>query len=271
MSSERSAAAYYADVKYVDLLNAEKEKHLFSAYNTCGKCAWVYQEGATQTTCPTCASSRNLWAREELAKGALRFVVKVARDYVRRVKGDRHSDDLLLTLISAGNLGLLVAIDRFQVAKGTRFLTYAAWWVREKILEELDNTGLVRVPAYQQKAQRARWKQAGGESEAPFVTLEPITELDHTPGEAETEAHLLDQYGAAAVAAVVRKLPISIRDQYVVSLYLGAREDPRTLKQIAARVGYTPERVRSVKRHVMSVIRSALCAEELDDLEDVFA
>lgn len=271
MSSERVTAAYYADVKHVDLLNAGKEKHLFSAYNTCKHCSRAYDQGAVQTRCPDCNTPRNLWAREELAKGALRFVVKVARDYVRRVKGDRHRDELLLMLISAGNLGLLIAIDRFQVSKGTRFLTYAAWWVREKILEELDNMGLVRVPAYQQKAQRARWKQAGGESEAPFVTLEPVSELDQTHQDTATEESLLDRYGSSAIAEAVRRLPLSVRDQYVVSLYVGAREDPLTLKQIAARVGYTPERVRSVKRHAMSVIRNALRASELDDLDDVFA
>lgn len=270
MSSDRSITAYYADVKGVELLTADREKVLFAAYRTCTKCARGYVEGATQKQCPTCGQARSFWAREQLAEGALRFVVKVARDYVRKVKGERRGEELLLTLISAGNLGLLIAIDRFETAKGTRFLTYAAWWVREKILEELDNMGLVRVPAYQQKAQRARWRNSQGEPEAPFVTLEPMAEIDRDNADTSCEKELLNSYGAAAITRVLKRMRISTRDQYAVMLYIGAREEPKSLKQIAARVGYTTERVRAVKRHVLQAAKSALSCAGMDDLDDVF-
>lgn len=271
MASERTVSAYYTDVKCVELLTADRERTLFAAYRTCAQCDRNYTESATTTKCPACGRARNLIAREKLVEGALRFVVKVARDYIRKVKGERYGEELLLTLISAGNLGLLVAIDRFETAKGTRFLTYAAWWIREKILEELDNMGLVRVPAYQQKAQRARWKQCQGEPEAPFVTLEPVTEIDRNTADTGAEQRLLDQHGAVSIARTVQQLKLPTCEQYIVLLYIGAREEPKTLKQIAARVGMTPERVRVLKRSALAAVQLALDDFEVDSVEDVFA
>jgi RNA polymerase sigma factor (sigma-70 family) len=271
MGTDRLVDSYYADVKNVTLLNPERERTLFKAYRTCRKCSHEYTEGALQKACPGCGTARNFRAREQIVEGALRFVVKVARDYARRAKGERHGEELLLALISAGNLGLLVAVDRFELARGTRFLTYAAWWVREKILEELDNMGVVRVPAYQQKAQRARWKQAGsGELEAPYVTLEPLTELDREAGDARTEASLINQYGVTAVTRAMRELRLCARDQYIVLLYFGSREEPKNLRQIAARVGLSAERVRQLKRNAMSALRGALEDEQVTGVSDVF-
>lgn len=271
MSADRLVDSYYADVKDVILLNPERERTLFKAYRTCRKCAYEYTEGALQKVCPSCGSGRDFRAREQIVEGALRFVVKVARDYARRAKGERHGEELLLALISAGNLGLLVAVDRFELARGTRFLTYAAWWVREKILEELDNMGVVRVPAYQQKAQRARWKQAGnGELEAPYVTLEPLTELDREAGDSRTETNLINQHGITAVTRAMRALDLCARDQYIVLLYFGAREDPKNLRQIAARVGLSAERVRQLKRNAMNALRGALEDVRVSGVSDVF-
>lgn len=271
MSSERVVDAYYADVKYMSLLTPSLERELFTAYRTCAQCARPYTENALQTKCPDCAAPRNLRARERLVEGTLRFVVKMAREYARRARGERHGEELVLALISAGNLGLLVAVDRFVLERGTRFLTYAAWWVREKILEELDNMGVVRVPAYQQKALRARWKQSQGDLEPPHVTLAPLDDLEKDAGDSRFEATLLNKYGAKTVSRVLRESGLGARDIYVLMLSLGAREDPKSLRQIAVRVGYTPERARTVRRAGLETLRSALYEAWVDDTSDVFS
>jgi RNA polymerase sigma-32 factor len=67
-------------------------------------------------------------AADRLATGNLRFVVKIAFEY--RTYGVR-----LLDLIQEGNLGLLVAVDRFDPARGVRLTTYAVWWIRAYIQE----------------------------------------------------------------------------------------------------------------------------------------
>src|SRR3954452_210671 len=67
-------------------------------------------------------------AAERLIIGNLRFVVKIAFEY--RTYGVR-----LLDLIQEGNLGLLVAVDRFDPGRGVRLTTYAVWWIRAYIQE----------------------------------------------------------------------------------------------------------------------------------------
>jgi RNA polymerase sigma-32 factor len=67
-------------------------------------------------------------AGEQLVTGNLRFVVKIAFEY--RTYGAR-----LLDLIQEGNLGLLVAVDRFDPGRGVRLTTYAVWWIRAYIQE----------------------------------------------------------------------------------------------------------------------------------------
>ena len=71
---------------------------------------------------------RDQRAAEQLVTGNLRFVVKIAFEY--RTYGVR-----LLDLIQEGNLGLLVAVDRFDPGRGVRLTTYAVWWIRAYIQE----------------------------------------------------------------------------------------------------------------------------------------
>jgi RNA polymerase sigma-32 factor len=67
-------------------------------------------------------------AARSLVLGNLRFVVKIAFEY--RTYGLR-----ILDLIQEGNLGLLVAVDRFDADRGVRLTTYAVWWIRAYIQE----------------------------------------------------------------------------------------------------------------------------------------
>jgi RNA polymerase primary sigma factor len=79
-------------------------------------------------------------AKEMLIHGNLRFVVAVAKRY--RTKGIP-----LLDLINEGNIGLLKAVEHFDVDKGYHFISYAAWWVRQSILKALsDKSRMIRLP-----------------------------------------------------------------------------------------------------------------------------
>src|SRR4029077_3710564 len=69
-------------------------------------------------------------AARRLVTGNLRFVVKIACEY--RTYGVR-----LLDLIQEGNVGLLVAVDRFDPERGVRLTTYAVWWIRAYIQEHI--------------------------------------------------------------------------------------------------------------------------------------
>jgi RNA polymerase primary sigma factor len=79
-------------------------------------------------------------AKEALIRANLRFVVAVAKRY-------RTRDFPLLDLINEGNIGLLKAVEHFDVKRGYHFISYAAWWVRQSILKALsDKSRMIRLP-----------------------------------------------------------------------------------------------------------------------------
>lgn len=81
-------------------------------------------------------------AREQFVSANLRLVVHVARQY-QRDEGD------LLDLIQDGNLGLLQAVEHFDPERGTKFSTYAFWWIMQAMRRGREQTvRLVRLPSY---------------------------------------------------------------------------------------------------------------------------
>jgi RNA polymerase primary sigma factor len=83
-----------------------------------------------------------------LVESNLSFVVKVASEY--RNLGLPFED-----LLNEGNIGLIEAAHRYDATKGTKFITYAIWWIRKSILKSLsEHSSLVRVPTYQMKKVR---------------------------------------------------------------------------------------------------------------------
>ncbi|MGL5050331.1 MAG: sigma-70 family RNA polymerase sigma factor [Fusobacteriaceae bacterium] len=81
-------------------------------------------------------------AKQELILKNLRLVVNVAKKYSIRGMS-------LIDLVSEGNIGLIYAIDKFNLDKGTRFSTYAVWWIKQSISKALINKGRdIRIPSY---------------------------------------------------------------------------------------------------------------------------
>ena len=79
-------------------------------------------------------------AKQKLIDSNLRFVVKIAKKY--RNNGLSFSD-----LISEGNIGLMLAVDKFDPSKGFRFISYAVWWIKQTILKAIsEKSKIIRLP-----------------------------------------------------------------------------------------------------------------------------
>ena len=82
-------------------------------------------------------------AKDRFINGNLRFVISVAKQYQGNAGGE-HLDDL----VNAGNMGLIEAVERFDVSRGFKFISYAVWWIRQSIMEYLAETSRsIRLPA----------------------------------------------------------------------------------------------------------------------------
>jgi len=79
-------------------------------------------------------------ARKRFIEGNLRFVVSVSKQY--QSTGEKLDD-----LVSAGNLGLITASEKFDISRGFKFISYAVWWIRQSILQYLAENGkMIRLP-----------------------------------------------------------------------------------------------------------------------------
>ncbi len=110
---DKSIDKYFYDISKFRILTPDEEVDLFKRFK----------------------DDNDLLAREKLLSHNLKFVVSVAKKY--QINSARIS---LVDLISAGNLGLLKAIDRFDHTKGFKFISYAVWWITQNILDHLNKT-----------------------------------------------------------------------------------------------------------------------------------
>jgi len=102
-------------------------------------------------------------AKDMLVKSNLRFVVNIAKKYQNQ--GLPLSD-----LISEGNIGLINAIERYDVDKGYHFISYAVWWIRQAILKAVcEKSRMIRLPLNRAnelvQIEKARKFISGGMSE----------------------------------------------------------------------------------------------------------
>lgn len=234
-------------------------------------------------------------ARKRIILANLRLVVHVARAY-------RGRGLPLLDLIEEGNLGLIMATDRFEPERGLRFSTYASIWIRQAILRGLaEQSRSVRIPVqmFQQvnRFTRAERQLRGRLGRTPGIE-EIAAELGISTPRAERLAGLIaglrsldegsgleafEQLSSEdlgeAPTSVERLVEIQLEHEKLDRLLrsLSQREEQilrirygfydgvaRTLAQTGAHFGISRERVRQIEARALEKLRQALDAQELE-------
>ena len=219
-------------------------------------------------------------AIDELVKANLKFVISIAKAY--QGQGLPLSD-----LISEGNYGLIKAAKRFDHSRGFRFISYAVWWVKQSIIQGLnDNARIVRLPAniinklsYLNK-EISKFEHANerepvyGEifdKDKDVMTLlhfprcaslnDTINEegdelIELVPSEIEEEDKLVvDERIKNELNKTLSVL--EERERVIVENYFGINTDcePMTLEAIGEKYSLTKERIRQIKEKAIRKLR----------------
>jgi RNA polymerase primary sigma factor len=204
--------------------------------------------------------------QQELLEGNLRFVITVSKQY-------QNQGLDLPDLIAEGNYGLMKAIDNFDWSKKLRFISYAVWWVRQAILQSLnDNARTIRLPVnVVQELHRAKKDFVSNGTELPekFASLPSIVNLDNPLNEEgdtlldvlnNPDAELADA-GLSTEVTLKEKLlemlnVLDDRERVIIEDYFGLSGNTRTLEDIGNDFDLTKERVRQIKEKGLRKLRN---------------
>jgi RNA polymerase primary sigma factor len=203
---------------------------------------------------------------KELLEGNLRFVITVAKQYQNQ--GLDFPD-----LIAEGNLGLMKAIENFDWSKKLRFISYAVWWVRQSILQSLnENARTIRLPVnVVQELHKAKKELERGGMELPdkFANLPYTINLDNPLNEeGDTLVDILNNPNAESPDAglstedtlkdkLLNMLDVlDDREKSIIQDYFGLSGSTRTLEDIGNDFTLTKERVRQIKEKALRKLRN---------------
>jgi RNA polymerase primary sigma factor len=226
------------------------------------------------------------FALEKLTRANLKFVVSVAKQY-------QYSGLTLPDLINEGNLGLILAAQKFDASKGFRFITYAVWWIRQSILNAIsEKSRAIKIPRKQadnlnkiknasrlleQKLEREpsleELSEHLGLPEEKIAALmgvsNPVVSVDKTysddsefsikdvianPDNESGDQHMMDESLKEEIRRSLTKLESKEREVLQFYYGLGAVKGLE-LDEIAKEMNLSSERVRQIKERAIRRLR----------------
>ncbi len=243
----------------------------------------------------TRAAKGEKFAQDMLVKSNLRFVVNVAKKYQNQ--GLPLSD-----LISEGNIGLMNAIERYDVSKGYHFISYAVWWIRQAILKAVcEKSRMIRLPLNRAnelvQIEKAR-KNFEGLSEdqeirdvAAYLNMDPdhVAEIVAVSRDlVSLDSPVYDERNASVVGDFIENdayqspenyaselnlkddlnnvlTMLNIKERQVIEYRFGINgKRPMSLKEIGDRMNLTKERIRQIEK---AALRKISVPEVMERLE----
>lgn len=267
--------AYLERIKNIPVLNKKQEEDLFRK-----------------------AKKGHKDSRRKLINSNLKLVVNIAKHYSKYGLP-------LMDLIAEGNIGLMRAINKFNIQKGYRFSTYAAWWIRQAITRALIDQGkTIRIPVYMSEviskykktkeilrqklnqepnrgeiakhlkisvgkvSETEMWIQKKSSIEAP-VGEDGESQLgDFIEGKeyADTEMEIEKIFTKERVNHLLDS--ITERERTVLDLRFGITDGkPHILADVAKILDVSRERVRQIEQEALRKVKKYAIEEQKKDLE----
>ena len=230
-------------------------------------------------------------AFQKLVTHNLRFVVAMAKKF--QGQGVPFED-----LINEGNLGLIRAVNTFDETRGFKFISYAVWWITQRIRSAIQKTGrVVRLPSHitesmgklyrkslelEQEFEREptteemaeisdttiKWIEDLVKSYSGPVSLEDSSAEDRPlieyliSNDPRPEMQLMQESLKNEIKNLIKKL--KDREAHVLTEYYGLGEDdPKTLEQIGEQLDLSGERVRQIKERALQRLRKSTTSQLL--------
>ena len=247
--NQEEIAGYLKDIRKLKVMTPEREKEL-----------------AERMLSETITEDEKKEIQKEILEGNLRFVITVSKQY-------QNQGLELCDLISEGNYGLMKAIENFDWSKRLRFISYAVWWVRQSILQSLnENARTIRLPVnVVQDLHRAKKEMdmTGVELPDKFASLpytikidEPLNEDGDTlldvltnPNAESADANLTNEETLRGKLFDMLNV-LDNRERSIIEDYFGLSGNTRTLEDIGGDFSLTKERVRQIKEKALRKLRN---------------
>jgi len=240
---------YLKDIRKIKVMTPEREKQL-----------------AEIMASENCTPQQREQVEQELLEGNLRFVITVAKQYQNQ--GLDMSD-----LIAEGNYGLMKAIKNFDWERNLRFISYAVWWIKQSILQSLnENSRTIRLPVnVVQDLHRAKKEaeKTNKQIDEKYANLPYTTGLDnHINEDGDTLLDLIENENSVQpdesfhTEGLLKTKLLDImgvlddRERTIVEDYYGITGTPRTLEDIGGDFSLTKERVRQIKEKALRKLRN---------------